>query len=344
MIEFIKKISSYIVWSDYINMLASEFTKIVIAGIFGFLTFKIYQGYKNKKDNHQLYILLIKLEREIENKTQVLKDVLVNSNRLELLKEKFLIKKDPDLANIYRDISGFSDYICEYPIVEHGELVNIAYIYCDTPDFQINLIDQHISSLRYDKNTVGNEEHISDLECQLAHLESKSLIKELEVLEKRLKDCSKSNSHSLSFEYLLEKVSIFNRKTLKVRKENLDDFCSSLLDKDNIFSSLLKEYREMVSLGRTLDIYNKTKSISIIFDEWKNSENKTLIAQFSVDSYIKLDKLYSSLNEVSIRPWDVGACRNLLSTEIRFVINEINTIKGALEKTIKRTAFLFKNL
>ena len=36
-----------------------ELIKVVLTGLIGFVTFKIYQMYRNKKDNSRLYIQMI---------------------------------------------------------------------------------------------------------------------------------------------------------------------------------------------------------------------------------------------------------------------------------------------
>jgi hypothetical protein len=89
-------------------------------------------------------------------------------------------------------------------------------------------------------------------------------------------------------------------------------------------------------------ITKESKWITVKFDIWKESKNKELVAQYNVDSFIKLDKLY--IEAYKIRPWDIQGCRDLISSELSDISSELTSIKKVLEKTIKRTGKLFNGI
>lgn len=51
----------------YTREVGLELIKTILTFIFGYITFKVYQLYKNKKDNSTLYVKIIKLEKELND-------------------------------------------------------------------------------------------------------------------------------------------------------------------------------------------------------------------------------------------------------------------------------------
>ena len=72
--EWFEKLSVFI----FSREVAIELIKVAFTAVFGFITFKIYQMYRNKKDNSKLYIQIIKLEREFIGNLQIIQDIIDN--------------------------------------------------------------------------------------------------------------------------------------------------------------------------------------------------------------------------------------------------------------------------
>ena len=57
--------------NSFIISIYTEIFKALITFLFGYISFKIFERYRSKKDNNRLLIQLIKLEREAkENKKE----------------------------------------------------------------------------------------------------------------------------------------------------------------------------------------------------------------------------------------------------------------------------------
>lgn len=329
---------------DY-KFLTTELIKVVLTALIGFFTFKIYQGYKNKKENNLLLVLLVKLRRELEENKNILNEVVSNSKRLNELEKKFLLNENSELYEIYKTVYSFNNYYYENIIYDFGEPVDIEYFYCDSPAYEINLIEQNIAHIR---NEGDYEDQVEALEKEVKMLKSKSLIRELENLEEKLNSYVKPQSHKKSLEFLQEKLNTFNNQSLDVRKKSLNEFCKGLLDTENVLTVQIGELRELRKLDLLLKkpnrITNKTKWLDINFVIWKDSDAKELLIQYDVNAYMKLDELYIEALETKIRPWEVEVCNEANKGMIKEIEAELDKINKKLLKVIKRTEVVFKDI
>ncbi len=102
-----------------------ELIRIIMTAIFGFITFKIYQMYRNKKDNSNLYIQMIKLERELINNKDNLEKVIDGHTEYNSLKGKFIYKENNLLFKLYSQVNSLNSYVEEIIICEYSEPVDV---------------------------------------------------------------------------------------------------------------------------------------------------------------------------------------------------------------------------
>ena len=126
-----------------------EFIKALITAIFGFITFKIYQLYRNKKDNINLYIQMIKLERELIKNKEKLKKVIDQHKEYNSLKILFNYEERNSLLNLYSQVNSLNSYIYENIIFENGEPADVRYDYLEVQYETIRHLEEEIGYLLY---------------------------------------------------------------------------------------------------------------------------------------------------------------------------------------------------
>jgi len=334
--------------NNYINFkdIVTEIIKVLATGILGYFTFRIYQRYKNKKANNILFVFLVKLQSEFNDKTKEIKEVVANSNKLKELENLFMLESDSKIYEVYDKVSKFYRYLDEEMIYEYGEVVDIEYVYSDRPYHEIHQLQSQVSYIEFSND--GTEEEIENLKSYINELEGRSLINEIKEVEEMLERVEIPDKHTLSINYLRRTVGKFNSLSDDEKKEKLDSFCNYLIEQENIFSSLLKKYKELTLLKHKLkkprSISNKSKMLEIEFDRWNTDDDKDLLAEYNVKKYITIDDLYRKNMILKIHPWDVVKCKKVLTEELNILEKEISEVKKTLDKSISKTDLFFKNL
>lgn len=318
-----------------------ELVKIAFTALIGFVTFKIYQMYRNKKDNSKLYFQMIKLEREIINNLQLLDTIIDDHSRYHLLDSLFSNEKAEGLYRLYELVNSINNYVYLNKIYEYGEPVDAEYVYSESP-YEI------IDHLNYKKSEVESEGEnytgqLEDINSEIEEYEKMSIYKLLVEIEDLIKDIDVEN-HEMrnAIVYLCEKVTAYNSNDIKYKKKTLDEFCSQLLDGNNAFAESLVDFKEYKNLSRKLQKEKSHKKIvnQIEFKVW-HTQDMDLLGVYSTDDYLKLEEFYYKYNIVEIGDWQLDRAEEL-KTEIQSIYDDkVNEIKNKLQKTLRKTNWLF---
>lgn len=92
----ILQIISYVRKSPFIKSCLLEVVKASVTFLFGYISFSIYERYKNKKDNNKLYVQFLRLEKEILNNKRKIDNTLNEYIALEVLNQQFYIDNTLD--------------------------------------------------------------------------------------------------------------------------------------------------------------------------------------------------------------------------------------------------------
>lgn len=318
-----------------------ELVKVAFTGLIGFITFKIYQMYRNKKDNSKLYIQMIKLEREITKNLQLLDAIIDDHSRYHLLDSIFKSEKAEGLYRLYELVNSINNYVYQDIIYEYGEPVDAEYVYSERP-YEI------IEHLNYEKSELESEGEnypgqLEDINSEIEKYEKMSIYKLLVEIERLIKNINVEN-HEMrkAIVYLCEKVTAYNSNDIKYKKKTLDQFCSQLLDGNNEFTESLVNFKEYENLSRKIHKEKSHKKIpnQIEFKVW-HTQDMDLLGVYSTDDYLKLEEFYHKYNIVEIGDWQLDRAEEL-KTEIQSIYDDrVNEIKNKLKKTLRKTNWLF---
>lgn len=318
-----------------------ELVKVAFTALIGFVTFKIYQMYRNKKDNSKLYIQMIKLEREITNNLQLLDAIIDNHSRYHLLDSLFKSEKGEGLYRLYELVNSINNYVYQDIIYEYGEPVGAEYVYSERP-YEI------IEHLNYEKNEVESEGEnypgqLEDINSEIEKYEEMSIYKLFVEIEDLIKNIDVEN-HEMrnAIVYLCEKVTEYNSNDINYKKKTLDQFCSQLLDGNNAFSESLAYFKEYKNLSRKINKEKSHKKIQnqIEFKVW-HTQDMDLLGVYSTDDYLKLEEFYHKYSIVEIGDWQLDKAEEL-KKEVQSIYDErVNGIKNKLKKTLRKTNWLF---
>lgn len=335
--EWFAKLCNFIFSKD----VGIELVKVVFTALIGFVTFKIYQMYRNKKDNSRLYIQMIKLEREITKNLQLLDAIIDNHSRYNLLDSLFESKKAEGLYRLYELVYSINDYVYQNIIYENGEPVDAEYVYLEIP-YEI------IEHLNYEKNELESEGEnytgqLEDINSEIERYEKMSIYKLLVEIEDLAKNMAVEN-HEMknAIVYLNEKLTVYNSNDIKYKKKTLDEFCSQLLGGNNAFAESLVDFKEYKALSRKLHKEKSYKKIvnQIEFKVWR-TQDMDLLGVYSTDDYLKLEEFYHRYSIVEIGDWQLDRAEEL-KREIQSIYDDkVNEIKNKLQKTLRKTNWLF---
>ena len=210
---------------------------------------------------------------------------------------------------------------------------------------EINQLQSWLSDIEI--NSVYDAGHVEDLKAQIDTLEEKSLLEELKEFEKvemLLKDI---DEHRKPIDYFFGEVKAFNLKNVHDRKKQLNDFCTSLLNRENIFSNMLNEFRRLEALERKLmkPEYQRDKDgmVTVGFALWSNSDLE-LLAVYDVDNYLALEQLYTSIESIVVPIWDLEKLREKYSFIDKEIKSRLDSIIELLKKSLNQTNWLFKGV
>lgn len=335
--EWLAKLCNFI----FSKEVGIELVKIAFTALIGFITFKIYQMYRNKKDNSKLYIQMIKLEREITKNLQLLDAIIDNHSRYQLLDALFKSEKSEGLYRLYKLVNSINDYVYQDVIYEYGEPVDAEYVYSERP-YEI------IEHLNYEKSEVESEGEnypgqLEGINSEIEKYENMSIYNLLLEIEELIKNIDVEN-HEMkkAIAYLREKVIAFNANGPKYKKKSLDQFCSQLLDGNNVFAESLADFKEYENLSRKIhkEKSHKKKPNQIEFKDW-HTQDMDLLGVYSTDDYLKLEEFYHKYSIVEIGDWQLDRAEEL-KKEIQFIYDDsVNEIMKKLKKTLRKTNWMF---
>lgn len=331
-LEYLIKIIDFI----FSREVGIELIKIAFTALVGFITFKIYQMYRNKKDNSKLYIQMIKLKREIIMNRDILGEIINNHEIYHSLEILFKGENSDGLYDLYKLVASLNNYSRQDSIYENGEFVDIKYVYTEKPY-------EAIECLEYERNQVESEGE--EYQCQLKAInaeiekyENESIFDLLIEIEKRIKLID-IEGHELcdSVGYLSTEIQKFNSKDLANRRKNLDEFCSKLLEGNNSFSDSLTQFNNYKELSRSLfksKVYKK-----IEFEIWQQ-QDMDLLGVYSADDYLILEEYYHKNRNIEIDNGDLEKA-NVLYKEMKIIYDRIERINNVLKKTLNKTNWIF---
>lgn len=321
-----------------------ELFKIIFTALFGFITFRAYQMYRNKNDNSKLYIQMIKLEREMLENQKLLRGIIDSHSEYYLLDRVFRGDSGEDIYNIYSLISSLNSYVRQDNIYEEGNPVGIDYSYTEIPYVLIE-------ELEYEKNEteVHGERypgHLENINIEIDKCRSKSIFKVLIEIEKHTKDINIiSREISAPIEFLKIKLNEFNTKEDLKKRKILHEFCSQLLDENNIFSDSLEMFKNYENIARRIhkEKFYKKSFNNIEFKAWKQEE-MDLLGVYSSEDYLELEEYYNTNKKIEIGSWELERAEKLYKEMSDVYDDRIIKIKNLLIKTLKKTNWIFGNI
>ncbi|NFK79432.1 hypothetical protein FDA95_12650 [Clostridium botulinum] len=330
---------------QFFRSIILELMKAAITFIFGYISFKLFQRYKNKKDNNKLYIKIIKLEKELNQNKDNVEKILNEYIEKEILEEQFYINREysEELYKLYCDITQLElTYYVEEPVYEMGEQVGVEYVYSDRPYQIIDNIQYGISSIENDNDCDYDE--IKSLEEQLSYYENKNIYDEFAELENRLCNFLHQNSklHE-SIKFLYSKVKKYNELSKQEKSKYLNKFCILIFEKENQFTVSLENFKILKKLTDKLDNTNKKSKLKLNFNLWETIDID-LLAVYSAETYLILEELYLKLNNLEIiinNGESVKEAYNILINKLEPIIVKE---RDKLKKTLLRTNRLFSGI
>lgn len=321
-----------------------ESFKIIFTALLGFITFKVYQMYRNKKDNSKLYIKMIKLEREMLENQKLLRDIIDSHSEYHLLDRVFGVNSGVGIYDIYKLVCSLNSYVHKDIIYESGNSVGIEYVYTEIPYILIEELElEKKEAMVHGERYPG---YLESINIEIEECRSKSIFKVLLEIENNTKDIN-MKSHELGgpIEYLKIKLNEFNLKEDVQKRKTLHNFCSQLLDEKNIFSDSLEMFKNYENLARKTHkekFYRKSFDI-VEFKVWKQQE-MDLLGVYSLEDYLGLEEYYNTNKNIKIGSWEIEKAEKLYK-EMKYIYDDrILKIKDLLIKTLKKTNWIFGNI
>lgn len=341
----ISQIIDYMRKSTFIKSCLLEVVKASVTFLFGYISFNIYQKYKNKKDNNKLYIQFLKLEKEMNNNQIILDECLNEYIALEVLNKQFFIDNrfDNELFQLYSTVSNLHMYSEEHIVYNsYGEPEDMETSYEIVPYELINDIGAQLSYLKEDLSY--NYQEVDEYEARLAKLEKKNIYVDLvEIESKAEKFIDKEFELRDSIRFLHTKLNKFNKLEDKIKNKYLTKFCKLILEDENEFTNSLRNYNKLSSLMSKLNSNDKASEANIKFQSWREIEID-LLAVYDAELYLSLEELYLELNEIKV----YVNRKDTLSEAQSIIINKLEPIINSNKKRLKdiliRTNKLFKSI
>lgn len=314
-----------------------EALKLLMTSLLGIATFRIYEGYRNKKDNNRLYIKIIKLKKELlKNKCKIEK-ILNEYKKKKSLNEHFYINKvyNDELYNFYCDIAGLTIYCQEYERHdEDGELIDSECYYADKPYQEIEELKSNIDNLQSIYHY--NYHKLENLKKQLSNLEDKDIYKDLSEIEKRIPAFLKTFHPKLyaPIEFLQFEIKGFNTLKKKEKEEKLQIFCNLILHEENEFTKSLEDFKTLRKLKKKLD---STTYLKLDFNLWELIDFDLLVCH-DEKIYLDLEELYSGL---SVKVIDISSEDSVKETH-NILVNKLEPIIDKSEKKLKKNSLKTK--
>lgn len=309
-----------------------EAFKIAFTALIGLFTFTIYQRYRNKKDNSSLYIKMIKLEKEIRSKQQVLKNIIDSHSEYDYLYSLF---REEKINNLFEHVYSLYSYYYEAASFSGGDTI-IEGTYTNEPYQEIEELENEIYMIGERKfNIEDKSEEIISINKEIEELKNKSIYDLLIKIEKFASEIdSRENKMGGAIEFLKIKLNKFNSNEDFKNIRELDKFCSQLLDEKNIFSNYSNAFKD----------YKNTKFKDIEEIEFKlwDMQEMNLLGVYNPEDYLLLEEFYQKNKIIRISHSQLERAVEL-SKEMEEIYEDIilKTI-DVLKKTLKKMNWLFK--
>lgn len=251
---------------------------------------------------------MINLEREITRNIHILRDIIDDHSRYQLLNSIFMNDKSEDLYDLFELINSLNNYVDQEFIYGDGGPVegpvDVKYVYAKR---QYKTIEDLSCAKSYieDKGEdyVGQLDYIKN---EITKYEEELIFDLLEKIEERIvltkiDNCDMRNS----VEYLCRKLNKYNSYDNTYKNKILDEFCSKLLDGNNVFSDSLNLFKNYKELSRKLKIkkekmYRKEFSkVKIEFKVWQN-QDMNLLSVYNLEYYLILEEFYQKNSVIEI--------------------------------------------
>lgn len=336
-------IKSQLVKSQFFRSIILELMKAATTFIFGYISFKLFQRYKNKKDNNKLYIKIIKLEKELNQNKDNVEKILNEYIEKEILEEQFYINGiySDELYKLYYDITQLeSAYYIQEEVCENGDPVDVEYVYSARPYQIINDIQNGIDFIK--NNDYCDYDDINSLKKQLAYYENKNIYNEFLEIENRLYNFLHQDFKLHDpIKFLHSKVKKFNDLSKEKKSKYLNKFCVLILEEENHFTVSLENFKKLTE--KLDNNTNKKSKLKFNFNLWETIDID-LLAVYSAETYLILEELYLKLNNLEININNEDSVKEAYN----FLVNELEPIiireRDKLKKTLSKTNRLFNGV
>lgn len=310
--------------------LDTKLFEAIITVIIGFITFKIYESYKNRHEYIELFITLKQFEDNIEKRIDYFENLVKEIMRLR------------EYQNIFE--ASYNNLYCVKDIISDLENIRNLYLwrgeiqigedeydsieeYRSTPD---SLIEYYQYQLAADIELVGYYA-CSETVRELEELEARSIYKDLEDIQVKYTDYYDNDCRVMNaLKRIIVNINRFNKLEQDKKNINLNRFCESIFDNNDEYTAIIKqrECYEMLEKKFTSETDEYIK-----FDiQFEVDDYKFLV----ISDYNTYDKINSLMNELSNKI--VHPCSlNELQDIIKFLRNDVlNCIKGAVKKSQRK--------
>lgn len=328
--------------NSFIISIYTEIFKALITFLFGYISFKIFERYRSKKDNNRLLIQLIKLEREAKENKKKIEDAIDEHIELELLLEEFKInnKFNESLYKLYSKINNLKKYICtEYDFDENGEIIDIKEIYTEKAYEMIDEMSRYIDS--YDINDYDVDNDIDCLIKELEYYEKNNIYTEIDNIYMEIEKFNNDNykmKEALSF--LKLKIERYNSLSEEDKKRYLNLFCKTILEKENEFTQSLNVYKKIQYLEKK---FKNDIKLKLDFKLW-NEQESNLLAIYNAELYLELDDAYTNFKNFEISISNSNELEHTKEIIEKKLENSIKKHKNIIRKILMKNNRLFKGL
>lgn len=339
--QFDQKLAEFLISQE----VAIELVRVIFTALAGYITFRVYQRYRNKKDNTRLYIVLIKLERELEDNMKVLKAIIDMHSDYDLLKEAYLGEIGAKRLSLYRKIDSLGWYTYEDLVIERERVLSAEHVYAVRPYMMIKGLTQVKDQIQCDGESF--EGQLDEIDAQLRACNECSIYDVLGEIEELARDLlSYDLEANGALEYLCQEISAFNLLKQDRKDRRLHEFCVGLVDKENVFSKTLSSFRRFEELDRRVTRPENLKQAAgstLTFKLWR-SLDVDLLGVYDPDYYLELDEYYCDSSSISIGDWERDRAITLRNRMNDLLHNRLIRTRVALGKTLSKTNWLFGDL
>lgn len=294
--------------SKFFQSILLELLKGTITFLIGFVSFLLFEKYRNKKNNNKLYVLFLRLIKEVRINKENLKQILNTYKELDNLNQKFMINNTDSnqLINLYSTVNSLNQYKCnDLTHDEHGNVDGIETKYYEKPH---ELIKDTGDQLDYIQNMCEYDSYEPDYEEEQYFKNTLNILHKMNIFDDFLKLQSKTEKFldmkfglKDSIIFLNSKLNTFNALATNSKTIYLDKFCNQILceAENNIFIDSLKDFNKLNSLKKEFSCESEKSHVKLKNDLWTSLDTES-IAIYDAELYIELESKYLKLNELNI--------------------------------------------